>query len=265
MLAPSNDLPAIIGEAKAIFVDWDGCLAQNGKLLPGAADFLRLTSEKVFILSNNSTDLPEDFQSFLALEGVTMPTGRILLAGHQTVGFVAGEHDGKPIQLIANHRLNDHARRQGLSLAQSEAEVVVLLRDTGFSYTTLERAANRLRAGARLIVANPDLTHPGDDGAVVPETGALLAALGACVDLSTVHVEVIGKPSPYLFEFALSRADVGPGDALMIGDNPLTDVAGAERCGIGSILLAQDGPTIADLARAASSSPSTTRERQSWI
>lgn len=249
MSAPALNFPAMIRDAKAIFVDWDGCIAQDGKLLPGAADFLQKVSSKVFILSNNSTDLPDDFHFFLAAEGVTIPCGRILLAGHQTIGFLRRAHNGKPVHLIANDRLKAQAGLEGINLSHPAARLVVLLRDTGFSYETLHHAANRLRAGASLIVANPDLTHPGGSGTIVPETGALLAALGACVDLSSVPMEVIGKPSPFLFEFALSRANVMPEKALMIGDNPLTDIAGAERCGIPSILLKPGVLTLADIAQ----------------
>lgn len=258
-------LPAILAGAKALFVDWDGCLAQDGRLLPGAAEFLCRTAPRSFILSNNSTDLPEDFQAFLAREGVGISPGRILLAGHQTIGHVAHAYEGRRVHLVANDRLTAHARALGVNLASSGAELVVLLRDTGFSYDTLQIAANNLRAGARLIVANPDLTHPAADGAVVPETGALLAALRACVDMNGADVEIVGKPSSYLFDFALSRADVAPEDALMIGDNPTTDIAGAERSGIRAILLERGKLSIADLARAAHRPLTQAEERRSWM
>lgn len=265
MPASTSDLATMIGEAKAIFVDWDGCLAQDGRLLPGAADFLRKTAPRSFIISNNSTHLPEDFQTFLAREGVNMSVGRILLAGHQTLGYVAQVHEGRRIHLVANDRLKAHAHQLGIAMVEARADVVVLLRDTGFTYETLQLAANQLRSGAQLIVANPDLTHPGSDGAIVPETGALLAALGACVDLSTLELEIIGKPSNHLFDFALSRADVTPDEALMIGDNPMTDVAGAEKSGIRAILLEHGVTCIATLAQAASFPPPPEVDRRSWL
>lgn len=273
MACPQSELPAILAGARAIFVDWDGCLAQDGRLLPGAAEFLDRTAPRSFILSNNSTDLPEDFQAFLAGEGVHIPTGRILLAGHQTIGYIAGNHEGRRIHLIANARLTAYARALGMNVTSSEPELVVLLRDTAFSYETLQTAANSIRSGAQLVVANPDLTHPAAGGAVVPETGALLAALWACVNLTADDIEIIGKPSGHLFEFALSRADAAPEETLMVGDNPITDIAGAQRCGIRAILLEHGKLSIADLARAAA--PSLTQvaeqplpqvaEQRRWI
>ncbi|MBR9840038.1 MAG: HAD hydrolase-like protein [Rhodobacteraceae bacterium] len=83
-----------------------------------------------------------------------------------------------------------------------------------------------------LIVANPDLTHPGEDGPVI-ETGALLALLHACVPRARSCVA--GKPSAHLFRVALGP--VAPDATVMIGDNPDTDIAGARRLGIPTIYV----------------------------
>ncbi|MCA0851105.1 HAD hydrolase-like protein [Salipiger thiooxidans] len=91
-------------------------------------------------------------------------------------------------------------------------------------------SSNARAPGLPLIVANPDLTHPGEDGPVI-ETGALLALLHACVPRARSCVA--GKPSAHLFRVALGP--VAPDAAVMIGDNPDTDIAGARRLGIPTI------------------------------
>ena len=48
---------------------------------------------------------------------------------------------------------------------------------------------------------------------------------------------VIGKPAPAMFTAILEAAGVTPGQALVIGDNPDSDIAGAHRSGIESILI----------------------------
>ena len=93
-----------------------------------------------------------------------------------------------------------------------------------------------LARGLPLIVANPDLTHPGEDGPVI-ETGALLALLEACVP--GARSCVAGKPSAHLFRVALGP--VAPEAAVMIGDNPDTDIAGARRLGMPSIHVGPGG------------------------
>ena len=82
--------------------------------------------------------------------------------------------------LLASPALRAAARRHKLELVETGAELVVLCRDRNFNYAKLAAAANAVRGGAKLIVANPDLTHPGRSGTVVPETGSLLRAVLAC-------------------------------------------------------------------------------------
>ena len=118
------------------------------------------------------------------------------------------------------------------------------MRDTRFSYSRLERAANALKKGARLIVANPDLTHPGAEGRIKPETGALLSALGACVNLDAVEMEIVGKPKPGLYLKACRALDLSPTDVVMMGDNPATDLAGAEALGMQSLLVRAGEPGV---------------------
>jgi putative hydrolase of the HAD superfamily len=49
------------------------------------------------------------------------------------------------------------------------------------------------------------------------------------------------KPDPAIFEYALSLAGVGPGDAVHVGDSLDNDVAGARAVGIRPLLVARDG------------------------
>lgn len=217
-----------------ILVDWDGCVAIGDRLLPPALAFLQRHGDRVAIVSNNSTHLPEDFSNLLKARGVVIPPERILLAGAEAVAMAAQR--ALPTLLLGSVRLSRLALRLRLPLTRDEAKLVVLLRDTRFTYRKLERAANALHQGANLIVANPDATHPGPGGSLTPETGALLAALSACLDLGQRKVEIIGKPAPSLFLKACAALRVAPADALMVGDNPATDIAGARALGMATLL-----------------------------
>lgn len=44
-----------------------------------------------------------------------------------------------------------------------------------------------------------------------------------------------GKPDPSIFEFALSKFNFSPDEVLMVGDNLMTDIIGAEKAGIRSV------------------------------
>lgn len=235
--------------ARHLFVDWDGCLVRGDEPLPGAVAFMRRFGEKVVIVSNNSSDTPGDLSARLAREGVSFPSERILLAGDQALHYVRSTYGEGPIFLAAAERMHEHARTLGIRHDAERARAVVLLRDTSFSYETLTRAVNGLAAGLPLVVANTDRVHPGAGGTLIPETGALLAAIERCLDLSGKELVVIGKPGRALFELALQRTGAAPAEVVMLGDNPDTDVEGARRLGLGHVLVGGNGGlTLAALA-----------------
>ncbi len=238
-----------IANAEAVFLDWDGCLATSAGLLPGARALLLALGRRAYILSNNSTDLPQAMQRRLAAAKVRMDAKRILLAGHQALRRVAVLSQGRPVHLVANPGMTAFAAGLGLRLVQGDADCVVLLRDTSFTFDALAAAANAARRSGRIVVANPDGAHPGPNGMIAPETGALLAAVVACLGTAPVDIEIIGKPEPILFRAALASAGIRPDQAVMIGDNPDTDGAGAAACGIPFVRVDAHGPmTMAALA-----------------
>src|SRR5262249_60703850 len=102
------------------------------------------------------------------------------LAGALAVDAVAANHSGSRVLLLGSESLRAYARRRGLELVANDPQVILLARDRRFTYAKLALATNALLNGATLVVANPDRTHPGAGGKVVPETGPILSAILAC-------------------------------------------------------------------------------------
>ncbi|CAN5156635.1 HAD-IIA family hydrolase [soil metagenome] len=246
MLSSTSASPAPwIDRGSIILLDWDGCVATQNVPSAGAISFLHRAAGRIAILSNNSTHLPQDIASILADHGVDLPPERILLAGAQTILHL--RRSERATLLLASLRMRMFARSVGINLVCQRPDQIVLMRDTAFTYDRLEQVVEAIEQGAKLIVANADRSHPGVGGRLVPETGALLAAIRECVPY--VAPEVIGKPGPILFEQACALLGARPENAVMIGDNPETDGKGAMAVGIRSILIGgQTGLTLGDLA-----------------
>ncbi len=226
----------MIDKAKGLLIDWDGCLVVNAKLQPGALDFLASHRERIAIVSNNSTHLPEDLARILSKHGIAFAADRIMLAGCETIRR-AVELKPRRVMILGDPRLRAMAQTLGLNSVRDDPDLVILLRDVRFGYARLQRAANALAGGARLLVANADVSHPGIHGSFIPETGALLAALTACAPMARTRLEVLGKPGPTLYRRACAVLGVAAHEAVMIGDNPDTDVAGAEAIGMSAVLV----------------------------
>lgn len=224
---------AAVSGARGILLDWDGCVVVGNRILPAARQLLARHADRVAIVSNNSTHLPEQFSAFLARAELTLPPSRIILAGAEAVSWVAQAPDAERVMVLGSPQMRALARRLGVNVVRDNPDLVLLMRDTRFGYNQLSRTASALHRGARLVVTNTDRTHPGAGGEIVPETGALLAALASCVP--TLAPFIIGKPERLLFERACNVLGISNAEAVMIGDNADTDIAGANAFGIRSL------------------------------
>lgn len=249
-------LVAALGRARGVLFDLDGSIYSGLTACPGAAELvgrLKRQGVSVAFLSNNSTDDSESISAALATididadpTTITTPTqvaGDFLL---QTFGPDIG------VVCLGSDVLCRSITCSGLRLLAEGAtscDVVLLGRDTSFSYHSLTRAVRLLADGARLVITNPDRFHPGEGGAVVPETGALAAAITAIVPCRPV---VIGKPAVHLFRECLARGGLEADSTVLVGDNLETDVRGGNSLGITTVWY---NPTRADSAAVSAATP----------
>lgn len=225
-----------VADARGYLIDWDGCCAVENKLLPSAVRFLKANAAQTVIVSNNSSNTAEDFQRILSKAGVAMRLDQIILAGVEALARAAQFGAARTL-VLSDPRMRFLARRMGVAMTSEQPDLIVLLRDTRFTYPRLETVVNALAGQARLIVSNPDVSHPGRAGHIQPETGALLAAIRACVTIPDERIEMIGKPNPALFLKGCAVLELEPKSVVMIGDNPATDIAGAEAVGMHGLLV----------------------------
>ncbi|WP_052726592.1 HAD-IIA family hydrolase [Devosia epidermidihirudinis] len=215
---------------QGFLIDLDGTLASGHHLLPGARDLLAATADRFAIVSNDSEHTPEQLARRFREWRLPIPAERIVLAGVAALEAAAETHPSGRLLLLGSPALRRLARNMGFELVERGADTVIVARDRQFSYAKLAMAARAVRDGAEVLVACPDLSHPGADGYPVPEAGALAAALFAVT--GPVPHRVIGKPQPELFRHACTRIGVAPEQCVVIGDNPRTDGAGAGGLGV---------------------------------
>lgn len=225
----------VIGPNDRLIVDLDGTLVRGGALTPGAAAFLALHDGRFAVVSNNSTDTAPRLSALLGRLGLNVTADRLVLAGEEMIRFAAAHFQGARCLCVTTGLLRRQALRLGLTLVQQDPDVILLGRDRTITYDKIALIVNAVRRGAKLVVANPDLSHPALDGDVVPETGVLMNAIVAGSGIAPHHI--IGKPEAGLFRTALERLGASSANTVVIGDNPDTDGAGAMRLGMRSILI----------------------------
>ncbi len=218
----------------------DGVLFHGERPLPGAARLLRGIEPfpHLFVTNNPILTPAEVVQKFTRL-GLPAPRPeQILTSGEATAAFLQQRKPGFRYFAVGAGGL--HRALATCGRADTErADFVVVGEGAGLDYRTLSIGINLiLKRGAALVATNPDTTVDAvrDDGEhwVLPGGGALVAPFSAATGVEPV---VIGKPHPLLYQMALDRLGAAPGQCLMIGDRPDTDILGAQRLGMRTALV----------------------------
>ncbi|XP_052532829.1 phospholysine phosphohistidine inorganic pyrophosphate phosphatase isoform X6 [Tympanuchus pallidicinctus] len=102
-----------------------------------------------------------------------------------------------------------------------------------FSYANLNEAFRVLIGLEKpvLISLGKGRYYKETDGLKL-DVGAYMKALEYACD---VQAEVVGKPAKAFFESALAEMGVAPEQAIMIGDDIVSDVGGAQQCGMRAV------------------------------
>lgn len=232
-----------------LILDMDGVLYRGDQAIPGTAGFLKFLRERGigFVLAtNNSTKTPEQYAAKLAGMGVTVHPDEMLTSAQATAGYLSRiARPGARVFIIGMDGLRTALGRAGFTLVEEGAEYVVVGMDFQVCYERLAQATLQIRAGARFIGTNPDLTFPSERG-IVPGAGALLALLQAATGVTPT---VIGKPETAMIEQAMARLGASAATTAVVGDRLETDVLAGRRAGLATLLVLSGITDRAMLAR----------------
>ncbi len=235
---------------RALIIDMDGVLWHGEQPMPGLIDFFQTlrTQQIRFILATNNASLTqEQYVAKLAVMGVEVTRDEILTSSMATALylsehtnpadtriFVIGE-DGARQPLIERgftltdlYELNDDKDNPNRG-----ADIVVCGMDKTLSWDKLATATLNIRAGAKFIGTNADTTLPTERG-ITHGNGAILAAIQVATGVTPT---IIGKPEPIIYQQALALLGIDPAQTVAIGDRLETDILGAVRTGIRSLMV----------------------------
>jgi ribonucleotide monophosphatase NagD (HAD superfamily) len=126
--------------------------------------------------------------------------------------------------------LRAHGLRPVTTALDDPAAVVQGIWD-GISYGLLAEGALAVRQGAWFVAANSDTTMPTNRGEL-PGNGSMSRVIATATGVEPV---VAGKPEPPLHRESMIRT--GAKRPLIVGDRLDTDIEGATRAGVDSLLV----------------------------
>ncbi len=235
-------------DVDGLLLDIDGVLVVSWRALPGSIEAVARIRERGLpfrLITNTTTHTCTDLARTLQEAGFDVRPVEIVTAVVATAAYLASHHEGASVFVLSDGDSREDLMGVTLVDRPEDADVVVIggaCED--FTYATMNRIFQRLMDGAALVGMHRN-RYWRTAGGWQLDAGAYLAGLETAAGLEAV---VCGKPAPTCFVSALEQLEVSPGRALMVGDDIVNDVIGAQSAGIRGVLVRTGKFQEADLA-----------------
>jgi len=219
---------------RGVLLDLDGTLYEDRRALPRAVDAVRRLRQvglRVRFLSNTSRRPRRAVFVDLQEMGFTDEVSEVQTAPAVAAAWLAARGIGRIALLLANETHEDFA---GFDLDETAPEAVVV-GDLGDAWNaqTLNRAFHWLLDGADLVALQKN-RYWKREGELVLDAGPFVAALEYAAN---VEATVVGKPSTAFFGVAVESVGLRPEEVVMVGDDLVNDVGGAQAIGCRGVLV----------------------------
>lgn len=233
-------------------LDLDGVVYIGEHAVPGASDALaaaRATGMRLAFVTNNAARPPEEVAAHLSALGIPAVPEEVVTSAEAGAQLLARDlPPGAPVLAVGGLGVALALERAGLAPLRAgeatadDAQAVLQGFGRDVSWTDLTAAALAVQRGARWILTNPDVTLPVPGGRA-PGNGSLARAVEAAAGRGPD--DIAGKPHPALMRASIERVDAR--SPLVVGDRLDTDIEGAVRTGIPSLLVLTGITDIATL------------------
>ncbi|PDT41362.1 MULTISPECIES: TIGR01458 family HAD-type hydrolase [Sinorhizobium] len=220
----------------AVLLDLAGVIYDGEEAVPGAAEAvarLRAAGLPIRFVSNTTRSSKPAILARLAKLGLPV-TGSELFTPAEAACDWLRRHE-RAVHLLVHPDLTSEFRDLPVN-----GRMAVVVGDAGdaFDYVALNAAFRQLIDGAELVALAPNRSFRDADGRLSLDAGPFVTALEFA---SQKHAIVLGKPAPGFFHAALATIPCAATQAVMVGDDAETDVAGALSAGLAHALLVRTG------------------------
>jgi glycerol-1-phosphatase len=225
-----------------ILADLDGVIYTGRNAIPHAVESINRAAESMAIgyITNNASRTPASVAEHLTSLGLTVAPEDVVTSPQAAVKLLAGlVQAGSTILVVGGAGLLDVVTAAGFvptDSADDKPAAVIQGFGPEVGWKQLAEASYALARdaagdGIPWVATNTDWTIPQERG-IAPGNGTLVSAVHTAVGILPV---VAGKPEAPIFDEAKER--FGAAHPVFIGDRLDTDIAGANRAGIPSIMV----------------------------
>jgi glycerol-1-phosphatase len=236
--APKSSADPLDTAYDVALLDLDGTVYLAGAAIPGAPEALRQAAAagmRLAYVTNNASRTPAAIAALLVGFGVPATAQDVVTSAQAAAGMLAERLPaGAPVLVVGGSGLRLAVRERGLrpvSTAVERPQAVVQGYSPGITYSLLEQGGLAVAAGALFVASNADRTLPTSRGSQ-PGNGAFIQVIATATGVQPL---VAGKPEPPLQKESVLRT--GAKHPLVVGDRLDTDIEGANRVGLDSLLV----------------------------
>ncbi len=223
-----------------VLADLDGVIYRGANAIPHAVESINRAGQscRVGYITNNASRTPHSVAEHLEGFGLTVDADDVVTSPQAAVRLLAGMVPaGSLIFMVGGEGLRTELANAGFAVTESAedgpaAVIQGFAQDVGWQQLAEASYALQSNGGdIPWVATNTDWTVPTARG-TAPGNGALVSAVHLAVGRLPVFA---GKPEVAIFEEALRR--FGGSSPLFLGDRLDTDILGANRAGIDSVLV----------------------------
>ncbi len=217
---------------RAVLLDIGGVVYVGDRPLPGAVEAiarLREAGLAIRFLTNTTRTPHARLLAKLQAMGVPVSAEELFTPAMAARRLLKGRG-------IAPHLLVHPDLEEDFAGLADSVDRALVLGDAGegFTYDALNAAFRLLETGAPFLALANNRSFRDTDGELSLDAGPFVAALSYASGRQPV---VLGKPSREFFRAALDSVRCTAAEAVMVGDDVESDVAGAIAAGLGGVLV----------------------------
>jgi len=241
----------LIDQHDVALLDLDGVVYIGSDAVPGVPGFIAMAAEagmRFGYVTNNAARTPQQVAEHLRHLGIAARDEEVITSSQAASRVLAGHLPaGSPVLITGTSALALEVQTAGLRAvwsASDEPAGVVQGYSPDLSWSMLAEACVAIRAGALWVATNTDSTLPSPRGPL-PGNGSFVQVVAQTTGATPV---VTGKPEPAMHAECVLRT--GAQRPLVVGDRLDTDIAGAQRADVASLLVLSGLARPIDLLKA---------------
>ncbi len=231
---------------KGFISDMDGVIYHGNRILDGVLEFvqwLQKNNKEFVFLTNSSERTPHELSMKLARMGLNVDADHFYTSAMATAEFLSIQKPNCTAYVIGEAALTKALYDHGIYMNDVNPDYVVVGETRTYSFEKIEKAINLVRAGAKLIGTNPDITGPTEKG-IMPATGALIAPIEIATGKKAYFV---GKPNPLMLRHGLKKINCHSEEIAFIGDRMDTDIIAGIESNVDTVLVLSGVTSLEDI------------------